>query len=110
MCLIGGLGPFFSFTFGRTLSFSVYQKAKYKYSALIGQATGGDEPLVIVNRPGSIPTLATIACFAAAGATAGSIISFYAGKSWVWHVMPPRDLKYFQPLSRSPRSLRKRPK
>ena len=79
--LKGGLGPFFSFTFGRTLSFSVYQKAKYKYSALIGQATGGDEPLVIVNRPGSIPTLATIACFTAAGATAGSIISFYSGGS-----------------------------
>ena len=89
MRLVGGLGPFFSFTFGRTLSFSVYQKAKYKYSALIGQATGGDEPLVIVNRPGSIPTLATIACFTAAGATAGSIISFYSGKPWSctsWHL------------------------
>ena len=59
----------------------MYQKAKYKYSALIGQLTGGDEPLVTVNQPGSIPTLATMACFTAAGATAGSIISFYSGMS-----------------------------
>ena len=61
----------------------MYQKAKYKYSALIGQATGSDEPLVVVNRPGSVPTLATIACFTAAGATVGSVISFYSGKSWM---------------------------
>ena len=89
MRLIGSLGPFFSFTLGRTLSFSVYQKAKYKYSALIGQATGSDEPLVVVNQPGSIPTLATVACFGAAGATAGSVISFYSGKSCfgtLWHL------------------------
>lgn len=68
----------FSVTLVRTASFSIYQSAKYKYSAAIGKATGGDEPLVVVNRPGSTPTLATIACFGAAGATAGSIITMLA--------------------------------
>ena len=57
------------------VSFSIYQRAKYKYSAAIGKATGSDEPLVVVNRPGSIPTPFTILCFGAAGATAGSIIT-----------------------------------
>lgn len=60
------------------ISFEIYQKAKYKYSTVIGQATGSDEPLVVVNRPGSIPTLGTVACFAAAGATAGGIITVIA--------------------------------
>ena len=71
----------FSVTLVRTTSFSIYQRAKYKYSAAIGKATGGDEPLVIVNRPGSTPTLATMACFGAAGATAGALITVVACKS-----------------------------
>jgi len=62
------------------ISFSIYQKAKYKYSAAIGKVTGGDEPLVVVNRPGSIPTPATMLCFGAAGATAGSIITVLSCK------------------------------
>ena len=61
-------------------SFSIYQKAKYKYSAAIGKATGSDEPLIVVNRPGSIPTPATMLCFGAAGATAGSIITLLSCK------------------------------
>ena len=64
-----------SIAFVRTVSFSIYQKAKYKFSAAIGQATGGDEPLVVVNKPGSIPTIQTVACFGAAGATAGALIT-----------------------------------
>lgn len=68
----------FSVTLVRTTSFSIYQKAKYKYSAAIGRATGGDEPLVVVNRPGSTPTLATMACFGAAGGTAGALITVLA--------------------------------
>ena len=61
----------------RTVSFSIYQKAKYTYSAAIGRAIG-EEPLVTVNRPGSIPTAGTIACFGAAGATAGGIVAAIA--------------------------------
>ena len=60
----------------RTTSFTIYQKAKYSFSAAIGRATGGDEPLVVVNKPGSTPSSATIACFAAAGCTAGSLTVF----------------------------------
>ncbi|MCJ1299371.1 hypothetical protein MMC08_002163 [Hypocenomyce scalaris] len=74
----GALAPLFSVTVVRVVSFSVYQKAKYKYSAAIGQATGGDEPLVTVNKPGSYPSLATVACFGAAGATAGAAITTIA--------------------------------
>ena len=74
----GCVAPMFSVALVRTSSFTIYQKAKYKYSDAIGRATGGDEPLVVVNRVGSTPTVATIACFGAAGATAGSIISFLA--------------------------------
>lgn len=70
----------FSVTLVRTTSFSIYQKAKYKYSAAIGRAMGGDEPLVVVNRPGSTPTIATMACFGAAGGTAGALITVLACK------------------------------
>ena len=74
----GASAPLVSIALVRTLSFSIYQKAKYKYSKAIGQITGGDEPLVTVNKPGSNPTLSTIACFGAAGATAGGFISMIA--------------------------------
>lgn len=66
-----------SVTLVRTISFSIYQKAKYSYSAAIGRVTG-EEPLVTVNRPGSIPTPGTLVCFGAAGATAGAIAAFIA--------------------------------
>lgn len=79
---IGVLAPLASVTLVRTISFSIYQKAKYKYSSVIGQATGQDEPLVVVNRPGSVPTLSTVACFGAAGATAGGIITVVACERW----------------------------
>ena len=76
--LLGALAPAASVTFVRTVSFQIYQKAKYRYSDAIGRATGGDEPLVVVNRPGSTPTIQTVACFAAAGATAGATITAVA--------------------------------
>lgn len=75
---LGALAPAASVTFVRTVSFQIYQKAKYKYSDAIGRATGGDEPLVVVNRPGSTPTLQTVACFASAGATAGVFVTAVA--------------------------------
>ncbi|KAL9129091.1 MAG: hypothetical protein Q9217_002363 [Psora testacea] len=76
--ILSALAPMFSVTLVRTTSFSIYQRAKYKYSAAIGKATGADEPLVIVNRPGSTPTVATMACFGAAGGTAGALITIVA--------------------------------
>ena len=62
----------------RTINFSIYQKVKYKLSAAIGQVTGMDEPLKVVNTPGSVPTFATVACFGIAGATAGGCVSVLA--------------------------------
>ena len=76
----GAVSPVFSVTAVRMTSFSIYQKAKYKYSAAIGRVTGGDEPLKVVNVPGSTPTPATIACFGAAGATSGMFSTVLACK------------------------------
>ncbi|KAL8725522.1 MAG: hypothetical protein Q9166_007308 [cf. Caloplaca sp. 2 TL-2023] len=73
----GCIAPMASVTLVRTISFSIYQKAKYSYSAAIGRITG-EEPLVTVNRPGSIPTPGTVVCFGAAGATAGALAAFIA--------------------------------
>ena len=75
---IGFLAPLASTTMVRTVNFSIYQKVKYKLSAAIGQVTGLDEPLKVVNTPGSVPTFATVACFGIAGATAGSCVSVLA--------------------------------
>lgn len=61
----------------RTVSFSIYQKAKYTYDDWIFRATG-KSPLVIANAKGATPTFSTIACFGAAGATAGAVITAIA--------------------------------
>ncbi|CAF9910972.1 MAG: hypothetical protein GOMPHAMPRED_007253 [Gomphillus americanus] len=74
----GVAAPLVSITAVRTLSFSVYQKAKYKASATIGGLTGEDEPLIVVNRPGSIPNWGTILCFGSAGAAAGAASTLLA--------------------------------
>jgi len=66
-----------SITIVRTISFSIYQRAKYTYAAYIYQICG-ENPLVTANEKGRYPTLATVACFATAGATTGSIISLIA--------------------------------
>ena len=84
---LGSLAPLASVTAIRTVSFSIYQKVKYKYSATIGQVTGLEEPLIVVNKPGSIPTVPTAACFFAAGATVGSLVTvaacmFLPGLEW----------------------------
>ena len=70
-----GVGPpLVSVTLVRTISFSIYQRAKYTYDRSIFQMTG-QSPLEIVNQVGSYPSLLTIACFAPAGATAGAFIT-----------------------------------
>jgi len=69
-----------SITIVRTISFSIYQKAKYTYAEYIYKLCGED-PLVTANEKDRYPSLATVACFAASGATTGSIISLVACES-----------------------------
>ncbi|KAF2759486.1 mitochondrial carrier [Pseudovirgaria hyperparasitica] len=73
----GVWSPLASITLVRTVSFSIYQKAKYTYDSWIFRSTG-QSPLVVANTKNAMPTLATMACFGAAGATAGCVISFIA--------------------------------
>ena len=70
-----GVGPpLISVTLVRTISFSVYQRAKYAYDRSLTRMTG-QSPLVHANAPGSYPSLLTVTCFGAAGATAGAVIT-----------------------------------
>ncbi|KAK0107287.1 hypothetical protein ONS95_003986 [Cadophora gregata] len=73
----GVTAPMASVTLVRTISFSVYQRSKYTYAEWFKRNFGVD-PLVHVNTPGTYPNLSTIACFGAAGATAGSFITLVA--------------------------------
>ncbi|KAI1330550.1 mitochondrial carrier protein [Xylariaceae sp. FL0255] len=73
----GVLAPLASVTLVRTISFSIYQKSKYVYSDWMAKNIGFC-PLDHVNVNGAYPNLGTIACFGAAGATAGSGITFIA--------------------------------
>jgi hypothetical protein len=66
-----------SVTLVRTVSFSIYQRAKHVYSAWVKRNLGFDI-LRHVNKAGTYPNLYTIGCFGAAGATAGSFITFLA--------------------------------
>lgn len=66
-----------SVTLVRTVSFSLYQRAKHVYSDWVKRNLGYDI-LKHVNKPGTYPTLYSISCFGAAGATAGSCITFLA--------------------------------
>jgi len=71
---LGVTAPLASVTLVRTISFSIYQRTKYIYSDWIKKEFGID-PLVHVNTVGKYPNLATVACFGAAGASAGSVIT-----------------------------------
>ncbi|KAF1814596.1 mitochondrial carrier [Eremomyces bilateralis CBS 781.70] len=73
----GVWSPLASITLVRTLSFSIYQKAKYTYDDWIYQATG-NSPLVVANTRGALPSLSTALCFGGAGATAGAMITTIA--------------------------------
>ncbi|RYP52374.1 hypothetical protein DL769_010686 [Monosporascus sp. CRB-8-3] len=73
----GVTAPLASVTLVRTISFSIYQRSKYVYSDWMGKHFGFC-PLEHVNKNGAFPNLGTIACFGAAGATAGSGITFIA--------------------------------
>lgn len=73
----GVTAPLASVTLVRTISFSIYQRSKHVYSDWMGKNLGFC-PLEHVNKNGAYPSLGTIACFGAAGATAGSGITFIA--------------------------------
>ncbi|KAL1901466.1 hypothetical protein Sste5346_001873 [Sporothrix stenoceras] len=73
----GVTAPLASVTIVRTISFSIYQRAKYVYSDWLSKNFGFDV-LKHVNTPGTYPNLWSIACFGAAGATAGSCITVIA--------------------------------
>ncbi|KAF9870128.1 mitochondrial carrier protein [Colletotrichum karsti] len=73
----GVLAPMASVTLVRTISFSIYQRAKYTYSGWIKQAWGVDV-LQHVNKKGTYPNFYSVACFGVAGATAGSCITLIA--------------------------------
>lgn len=81
----GSAGPLLSTTFVRTLSLSIYQKTKHVYADWLQKITG-TSPLVTNNPPGRFPTLDTVACFGAAGATAGAVLTCIACRS---RVAPP---------------------
>lgn len=71
------MAPTASVTLVRTVSFSIYQRAKHAYSGWIKNTVGFDV-LDHVNKKGTYPTLYSIGCFGAAGATAGSCITLVA--------------------------------
>lgn len=62
-----------SITLVRTVSFSIYQRAKYTCDELIYKATG-KSPLVTVNTFGAQPDWTTVLCFGASGVIAGGAI------------------------------------
>lgn len=66
-----------SITLVRTVSFSIYQRAKYSYAAWLKRTTGHDV-IRHVNKAGNYPNLYSVLVTGAAGATAGSIITFIA--------------------------------
>ncbi|KAJ4215365.1 hypothetical protein NW759_009786 [Fusarium solani] len=73
----GVTAPMASITLVRTVSFSIYQRAKYSYSSWVKRNFGFDI-IGHVNQRGTYPNLYSVACFGAAGATAGSAITFLA--------------------------------
>lgn len=70
----GSLPPLVSVTFVRTLSFSIYQKAKYAVDRSMTQQFG-KSPLAMANAPNGYPNLYTLTCFGLAGAASGLAIT-----------------------------------
>lgn len=84
---LGVTAPLASVTIVRTISFSIYQRAKYVYSDWMNRNVGFDV-LKHVGTAGTYPNLWSVACFGAAGATAGSCITVIAcafyGLNLIW--------------------------
>lgn len=75
----GVTAPMASITLVRTVSFSIYQRAKYVYSDWANANFGVDVMSEVAKR-GSYPTFWSVATFGLAGATAGSCITVIACK------------------------------
>lgn len=73
----GVTAPMVSITLVRTVSFSIYQRSKHVYCEWAKRNLGFDI-LAHVNRAGTYPNFYSVAAFGAAGATAGSVITFLA--------------------------------
>ena len=78
VCFVGTTAPLISITFTRISTFSVYQWAKYVVDAAIEKSTGRS-PLILVNTPNTYPDVATIGCFAVAGAMTGAALTPIVG-------------------------------
>jgi hypothetical protein len=74
---VGVTAPMASVTLVRTVSFSIYQRAKHSYADWMKRTIGVDV-MGHVSTKGTYPNFYSIACFGAAGATAGSCITFVA--------------------------------
>lgn len=70
---VGTWAPLASLTITRTVSFSIYRRAKYHLDSLIESATGSS-PLQHVNKVGSYPNLSTVLCFTGSGMIAGAAL------------------------------------
>ena len=70
----GVLPPLVSVTVVRTISFSIYQRAKYTADDGIKRLTG-KSPLALANAANSYPSIYTLGCFGSAGAVAGAVIT-----------------------------------
>lgn len=66
-----------SVTLVRTISFSIYQRAKYAYAGWLKRTTGYDV-MGYVSTTGTYPNMYSVLTFGAAGATAGAIIPILA--------------------------------
>ncbi|KPI38818.1 putative mitochondrial carrier [Cyphellophora attinorum] len=70
---VGTWAPLASLTVTRTISFSIYRRAKYQLDSMIESVTGSS-PLQHVNRVGSYPNLSTVVCFTGSGMIAGAAL------------------------------------
>lgn len=70
----GVIPPMISVTVVRTISFSIYQRAKYASDDGIKRMTG-KSPLAMANAANSYPNFYTLACFGSAGALSGAVIT-----------------------------------
>ena len=74
---LGVAAPMASVTLVRTVSFSLYRRSKIEYAQWINRNLGVDV-ITHTSTKGNYPNLYSCACFAAAGATAGSLITVLA--------------------------------
>lgn len=70
----GSLPPLVSVTVVRTISFSLYQRAKYTIDRAMNKHLG-KSPLAMANAPNGYPNVYTLACFGLAGACSGIVIT-----------------------------------